>query len=132
MKAASVKVVSCCVYDKPKKFCYTNMATIHTCLTVGLIQLFISFYKRAPWLIQFNPDPIRMDFPIFRTSWRLDFCCSSDDRNWKKTIHSRQRLEPDILVGPVISYLSQFYICILCPFIRYLFSSILCLSLTLS
>ena len=48
MKVELAQVVSCCVYGKPQKWYSTCMATFHTCLTVGPIQLFISFYKRAP------------------------------------------------------------------------------------
>ena len=40
--------------SKPKRLCSTCMALLHTCLTVGLIQLFISFYylmSSMPWRI---------------------------------------------------------------------------------
>ena len=35
---------------KCQKMCSTCMATLHICLTIWPIQLFISFYQRAPWL----------------------------------------------------------------------------------
>ena len=36
--------ISCCFYVKPSKIYSICMALFHTCLTVGPIQLFISFY----------------------------------------------------------------------------------------
>ena len=45
----SAQVASVCVFDSPEKLCSTCMPIFHTCLTVGPIQLFISFYSRAPW-----------------------------------------------------------------------------------
>ena len=43
IKALSALVVSCCVLDKKKKISRTCMAMFHACLTVGSVQLFISF-----------------------------------------------------------------------------------------
>ena len=45
------KSVSCCVFDEPNFLCSICMAIFHTCLAVGSILLFISFYCRAPWLV---------------------------------------------------------------------------------
>ena len=43
VKAVLLQGVSCCVYDRRS----TCMATFHTCLTIVLIRLFISFFYRA-------------------------------------------------------------------------------------
>lgn len=42
-----------------KWLCCTCMATFHTCLTIGLIQLLISFKWRAPWYSP--PTPVSPD-----------------------------------------------------------------------
>ena len=43
MQAAFAHVVSCWVFEKTVKMFSKHTATFHTCLTVGTIQLFISF-----------------------------------------------------------------------------------------
>ena len=52
MKAVSAQTISCCVCNNPPPNLFNKcFASFHTCLTVGPIQLFISFYSRVLWQI---------------------------------------------------------------------------------
>ena len=59
-----MKAVSAVVFMfNPKKLCNTCMAKFLGCLTVGPIQLLISFYYRAPWRICYS-----FTLPLFPTT----------------------------------------------------------------
>ena len=57
MKAVSVQVVSCCVYDKSHKF----MHSIPIYLTYGPIQLFIPFNTIGHFLVSLNLRIVEWD-----------------------------------------------------------------------
>ena len=65
MKAATVQMISCCVYDRPKKLCSTRMATCHTRLTVGSIRFFILLLLKSSTNIGCSVRTFSFRCPIF-------------------------------------------------------------------
>ena len=103
-----------CLWQTQNKLCCTCMATFHTCLTVGPIQLIISYYWRAPWssssvclttylkeirsLFLFTSAATASTSSITAgsgswpwTSGKSSFVCSSSSKRFRSSRSSRSR-----------------------------------------